>query len=214
MSRPYIIALEMAGALPVLLPLALGAETLRAMFERMDGLFMAGGGDVNPVCYGEEAYIKTEGIDSLRDDTELTLIKWALDEGKPLLGVCRGVQTLNVAMGGTLVQDITDQLPNTIRHQYYPEFPREYVAHPVSTVSGSRLGSILGATAQVNSFHHQAVSKVASGFNVSAHAPDGVIEAIEAGNGQFAIGVQWHPESLAPTDPSMLALFAALVHAA
>jgi putative glutamine amidotransferase len=214
MSRPYITALEAVGAAPVLLPLALSADTLRTLFDRLDGLFMAGGGDMNPSCYAQEKYAKTEGIDELRDETELLLSRWALDEGKPLLGVCRGIQTMNVAAGGSLVQDISDQWPDAIRHQYFPEFPRDYVAHDVETVPGTRLANILGDKARVNSFHHQSIQQVAEGFRVSAYAPDGVIEAIEGTNGQFVVAVQWHPESLIFADPTMHALFEAFVHAA
>src|SRR5262245_39459613 len=107
MSRVYITALEAVGAAPVILPLALGTETLRALYERLDGLFMAGGGDLNPACYGQGTYAKTEGIDALRDEAELILTRWALEDRKPLFGVCRGVQTLNVAAGGSRVQGVT-----------------------------------------------------------------------------------------------------------
>ncbi len=214
MSRPYITALQAAGAAPILLPLALDLETLKVLFDRVDGLFMAGGGDVNPACYGQDAYGKTEGIDELRDESELILARWALDENKPLFGVCRGVQTLNVAAGGTLIQDVTDMVPDAMRHQYYPEFPRNHVAHDVSTVEGTRLSSILGSAARVNSFHHQAVQQVANGFRVAAVAPDGVIEAIEKPGDGFVIGVQWHPESLIDTDSAMYALFEEFIRAA
>ena len=207
MSRPYITALEAAGSAPVILPLAMGVETLRSLYERMDGLFMAGGGDLNPACYGQGAYAKTEGVDALRDEAELLLARWAMEDGRPLLGVCRGVQTLNVAAGGTLLQDVGDQWPNAIRHQYFPEKPRNYVAHDISTLPGTWLSDILGHGAHVNSFHHQAVEKVADGFRVSAVAPDGVIEAIEHQSGSFVVGVQWHPESLIETDSTMYALF-------
>src|SRR5258708_7408415 len=214
MSRPYITALEATGAAPILLPLVLSIDTLRTLFDRVDGLFMAGGGDMNPTCYGENKSVKTEGIDDLRDETELILARWALEEGKPLLCVCRGVQTLNVAAGGTLIQDIGDEVPEAMRHQYFPEKPRDYVAHPIKTVPGTRLSDILGEQGAVNSFHHQAVAKVADAFRVSAYAPDGVIEAIEGQNGPFVVGVQWHPESLIESDKSMYALFKAFVHAA
>jgi putative glutamine amidotransferase len=211
MSRPYIGALETAGGLPVLLPLALGVETLRSLYERMDGIFMAGGGDLNPACYGQDQYTKTNGLDHLRDETELTLLRWALEDGKPLLGVCRGSQIINVAAGGTLYQDVTDFVPNAMRHQYFPEKPREWVAHGVETVPGTKLSGILGRAARVNSFHHQAVDRIADGFRVAAMAPDGVVEAIENPDYDFCIGVQWHPESLAPTDPSMFRLFETFV---
>lgn len=214
MSRPYIAALEAVGAAPVLLPLDLAEGTMRALFERLDGLFLAGGGDVNPSCYGREADVHTHGIDALRDDAEIVYARWALDAHKPVLGVCRGVQTMSVAAGGTLMQDIPTLVPNAIRHQYYPEFPREYVAHAIDMVPGTRLASILGNTARVNSFHHQAVQTLPNGFRVSAYAPDGVIEAVERDNDTFAIGVQWHPESLVFTDVSMAALFESFVNAA
>lgn len=214
MSRPYITALEAAGAAPILVPLSLEVATLRSLFDRIDGLFLAGGGDVNPSYYGMKQYGKTQGIDNLRDESEIRLARWALDEDKPLLGVCRGVQTLNVAAGGTLLQDIADLVPNAIRHQYHPEFPREYVAHDVNTKPGTLLSEILGDCAKVNSFHHQALAEVARGFHISALAPDGVIEAIEGAGNRFVVGVQWHPESLIDTDPSMYRLFEVFVNVA
>ncbi len=211
MSRPYITALTAVGAAPVLIPLDLGIETMRSVFERLDGLFLAGGGDMNPACYNQSVYPKTEGLDLLRDDAELIMARWALEAHMPVLGVCRGVQALNVAGGGSLIQDVTDMIPHAIRHQYFPEKPRNYVAHDVATVEGTRLSNILGSEARVNSFHHQAVKDVAPGFRVSAYAPDGVIEAIEHTNGNFAVGVQWHPESLVESDTKMRALFEAFV---
>jgi len=214
MSRPYIIALEAAGAAPILLPLALGEETLKSLFTRLDGLFLAGGGDLNPACYARAQHAKTEGIDSLRDETELLLTKWALDTDLPILGVCRGIQTLNVAGGGTLLQDVVDLVPNAIRHQYFPDQPREFVAHGVKTLDDTRLNSILGPLARVNSFHHQAVDNAAPGFAVAAVASDGVIEAIELTSNRFVVGVQWHPESLITFDQSMFALFETFVQAA
>lgn len=214
MSRPYIGALEHTGGLPVILPLALELGTLRQLYERIDGLFMAGGGDLNPACYAQDSHPATSGIDQLRDETELTLLRWALEDGKPILGVCRGVQALNVAAGGTLVQDLTAQRPGVLRHQYYPEKPREYLAHTVETVRGARLADILGPSATVNSFHHQAVEQVAPVLRAAAFAPDGVIEAIEHPERPFVVGVQWHPESLIDTDPAMRHLFAAFVESA
>jgi putative glutamine amidotransferase len=211
MSRPYITALLAAGAAPVIIPLDLPEELYHSIYERLDGVFLAGGGDMNPACYGQDLYAKTEGLDLARDDAELRVARWALDDHKPLLGVCRGVQALNVAAGGTLHQDVSDMIPNAIRHQYHPEKPRNYVAHEVETISGTRLNRILGNQARVNSFHHQAVERVAPGFRVCAVAPDGVIEAIEHANGTFAVGVQWHPESLVDTDHNMMALFHAFI---
>jgi putative glutamine amidotransferase len=214
MSRPYITALSAAGAAPILIPLALDEATLRTLFDRIDGLFLAGGGDLDPSCYHQGVYEKTEGIDPLRDEAEMILARWALSEGKPILGVCRGAQALNVAAGGTLFQDIQDFIPAAIRHQYYPEFPREYVAHGIETVGDTRLAEILGERANINSFHHQAIDRVAPGFSVSAYAPDGVIEAIERPDDRFTVAVQWHPESLVSTDAGMMRLFQAFIRAA
>ena len=211
MSRPYITALVAVGAAPVIIPLDLDEAILHSIYERLDGVFLAGGGDLNPACYGQDVYTKTEGLDMLRDSAEILVARWALEDHKPLLGVCRGVQALNVAAGGTLVQDVSDMVPHAIRHQYFPEKARDYVAHDVTTVAGTRLSNILGDQARVNSFHHQAVAHVAPGFRVSAYAPDGIIEAIEHTNGNFAVGVQWHPESLINADEKMMALFRTFV---
>lgn len=214
MSRPYIRALEAAGAAVILIPLDLQTTTMQVIFDRIDGLFLAGGGDVSPACYAAEPHTKTEGIDGLRDAAELHYARWALEQGKPIFGVCRGIQTLNVAAGGTLIQDIETFVPEAIRHQYFPEFPREHVAHEVGTHSGSRLARIVGGGAHVNSFHHQAIDQVAAGFEICARAADGVIEAIEQPSDTFVLGVQWHPESLVETDPAMAALFSSFVQAA
>ncbi len=211
MSRPYITALLAVGAAPIIIPLDMGETTLRAIYERLDGLFLAGGGDMNPETYRAEKAEQTDGIDLLRDEAELILTRWALADRLPILGVCRGVQALNVAAGGSLIQDVDHAVPHAIRHQYFPDKPRSYVAHDVATVSGTRLASILGGAASVNSFHHQAVKDVAPHFRVSASAEDGVIEAIEHENGSFAVGVQWHPESLIESDAKMRALFEAFV---
>jgi putative glutamine amidotransferase len=214
MSRPYITALNLAGAAPILIPLALAPDVLRSIFDRIDGLFLAGGGDLDPSCYRQGVHPKTEGVDPLRDEAEMLLAHWALAEHKPLLGVCRGAQALNVAAGGTLIQDIEDFVPNAIRHQYYPDFPREHVAHDIETVSATRLGDMLGTTARINSFHHQAIDKVAPGFKAAAFAPDGIIEAIERESDTFTVAVQWHPESLVTTDAGMMRLFTTFVNAA
>ncbi len=211
MSRPYITALEAAGAIPVIIPLALRETTLRSLYERLDGLFMAGGGDLNPETYACAPHPKTSGIDPLRDEAELRLLHWALDDHLPILGVCRGVQALNVAGGGTLLQDIADELPQAIRHQYFPEKQRDYVAHPVEVAAHSQLARIIGPHARVNSFHHQAIREVAPNFRAVAYAPDGVIEAIEHSDREFVIGVQWHPEGLIAFDSAMRNLFETFV---
>jgi putative glutamine amidotransferase len=183
--------------------------------------------DVDPAHYGEDPHPKLGKVDPSLDQAELALARWALADGLPVLGVCRGIQTLNVAAGGTLYQDLESQYPGALFHACSPpDYPRTHRAHTIAVEPGSRLAGILGAReVSVNSRHHQAVKDLAPGFAETARAPDGVIEGIEAGHARpgrgisardrgFAVGVQWHPESLAAEDPQMLALFGALVGAA
>jgi putative glutamine amidotransferase len=146
------------------------------------------------------------------------LIRWAVRDGKPVLGVCRGIQVLNVAAGGSLYQDLRAQRGNGIKHDYFPmdgPYSRDMLAHGVRVTPGSRLAGILGAEeTQVNSMHHQAIKDLAPGLLASAVAPDGLIEGIEGANGQYVVGVQWHPEELVETMPAMRQLFASFVEAA
>jgi putative glutamine amidotransferase len=145
---------------------------------------------------------------------ELTLSRWVVDEGKPLLAICRGIQVLNVALGGSLYQDIGDQVPGVGRHAWHAGFPRDHLPHEVAIDSGSRLASVVGATSlPVNSLHHQAIKGVAPGLTVVALAPDGIIEAAQVEGHPFALSVQWHPEELTGSDASARRLFAALVRA-
>lgn len=213
-SKPFIRALLAVGASPVIIPLGMDDARLHEIYARLDGILLAGGHDLNPATYGQILHPKTEGVDPARDQCELIMARWALADQKPVFGICRGIQALNVAAGGTLIQDVNESVPHAIRHQYAPEKPRDYVAHDIDTLTGTHLADILGHRARVNSFHHQAIEQVAPGFRVSAYAPDGVIEAIERDNGHsrtFAVGVQWHPESLIDTDPTMRSLFEAFV---
>ena len=210
-SKPFILALLAVGASPVIIPLGMAEAQLREIYERLDGVLLAGGNDLSPATYGQTLNPKTEGVDPARDQCELMMARWALADHKPVFGICRGIQALNVAAGGTLIQDVTETVPHAIRHQYAPEKPRDYVAHDIDTLNGTRLATILGGHARVNSFHHQAIEQVAPGFHISARAPDGVIEAIEPDNETFAVGVQWHPESLIEIDPTMRALFETFV---
>lgn len=210
-SKPFVLALLAVGASPVIIPLGMTDAQLREIYERLDGVLLAGGHDLSPATYGQTLNPKTEGVDPARDECELTMARWSLRDRKPVFGICRGIQALNVAAGGTLIQDVNQTIPHAIRHQYAPEKPRDYVAHDIDTLNGTQLAKILGQHARVNSFHHQAVEQVAPGFHISARAPDGVIEAIEHDAEPFAVGVQWHPESLIETDPTMRALFETFV---
>ncbi|RME49197.1 MAG: gamma-glutamyl-gamma-aminobutyrate hydrolase family protein [Chloroflexi bacterium] len=208
MTKVYIRSLELAGTAPIIIPLLDREDTLRAIYEQLDGLFLAGGVDVDPSLYGEPPHPKLGDVNRERDRVEITLLRWALEDGLPVLAVCRGIQVLNVAAGGTLYQDIESQVPNAIRHNYHKIKPRNYRAHEVIVEPETRLFDAIGAkVVRVNSLHHQAVKDVAPGFRVAARASDGVIEGIERLNGHYAVGVQWHPEALAEEDAAMQALF-------
>jgi putative glutamine amidotransferase len=187
------------------------------IFDRLDGIFLTGGVDVDPSRYGEPKHPKCGNTDPDRDAIELMLLEHAMATKKPVLAVCRGIQILNVAAGGTLYQDVTEQVPAAMKHDYFPtpERPsRSYLAHEITVKSDSRLGHILGdSVVPVNSMHHQAIKDLAPTLRATAFAPDGIIEAVEGTNGQFLMAVQWHPEELADSQPGMKRLFTAFVDA-
>ena len=215
-GQRYVRAIEDAGGLPVVISPALNNDTLRAMFERLDGLLMSGGGDVDPALYGEEPHESIWGLDMNRDRAELALAQWAAEADKPVLGICRGTQVLNVALGGSLVQDIHSMVPNSLRHMFdETETPREATTHSIKVTDGSRLSSLIQSSeAAVNSWHHQSLKQIAKDLRVVATAPDGIVEAIELPGHRFALGVQWHPEWLYHQQPEMARLFSGLIEAA
>jgi putative glutamine amidotransferase len=218
MSQRYVLALTNAGAIPWLIPL-IDDETLRGAYEAMDAVFLPGGADIDPASYGAEKHLLCDKTDRERDRVELALARWAMEEGKPVLGVCRGTQLINLAAGGTLFQDIADQMPGSIKHDYFPfagqHFTRDYLAHEVSVVPGTRLAGVFGAgSLRVNSMHHQGVRDVGDGLVVSAKAPDGLVEGLEGGNGRYVIGVQWHPEALTDSQAAARRLFDEFVQTA
>lgn len=212
--QSYIDAVTAAGGVPILIPLVEQEDILRAVYERIDGLLLAGGGDVLPIYYGEEPHERLGTTDPLRDHVEIPLVRWAAADGKPILGICRGIQVLNVALGGTLYQDIEAQISTTIPHEIsYNRQDWTYLAHEVRLDPESRLAHLLGApNIQTNSLHHQSVKDLAPSLQVVGWSPDGVVEAVEGTNGHFMIGVQCHPEALqGDTDPRWQAMFAAFV---
>lgn len=217
MSQRYVQVLRSVGAVPWLIPLLPDdPDTLREIFDRIDGLFLTGGVDVDPPNYGEPRHNFCGLSDPPRDQVELMFIRWALATHKPILAVCRGVQIINVALGGTLYQDVATQVQPSMKHDYFPtkENPhcRHYIAHGIEVAPNTRLSKILGGSrAAVNSMHHQAIKTVAPGLVVNSYAPDGVIEGLEGTNGQFMIGVQWHPEELTESDPGMKRLFTSFI---
>jgi putative glutamine amidotransferase len=219
MNQRYFLAVSAAGGVPWMIPLLHeDTVTLREIYDRLDGIVLPGGVDLDPSTYGEAAHPRCGQVDPARDQVELQLTGWAIDDRKPLLGLCRGIQVINVALGGTLWQDIEAQLPQALKHDYWPSagFGRDYLAHVVDIAASSRLRELLQQeTLQVNSMHHQAIRRLSPQLVATAVAPDGVVEGIEASGGdQFLIGVQWHPEVFEPTDASTRGLFRELITAA
>lgn len=178
-----------SGGIAALLPPDDPAVAAEAV-ARLDGVVIAGGPDVGPDRYGEQPHPRTGPPAPERDAWELALIDAALDSGTPLLGICRGMQAMNVALGGTLVQ----HLPDEVGHEEHAAEPGVFGTHPVTTVEGTRLASIVPGGARVPTFHHQGVGKVGRDLRICAYAEDGTVEAVEHERAGFALGVQWHPE--------------------
>lgn len=219
MSQRYITALTAVGAVPWMVPLLADDEgTMRAIYDELDGVFLPGGADIDPASYGEDRHPRCDRGDASRDRIELMLIRWAIPDRKPVLGICRGVQLINLAYGGTLYQDLADQREGSIKHDYFPfggAYRREHLAHSVSLREGSRLHEILGTNElEVNSMHHQGIRSLGRGLVPTAIAPDGLVEAAEAEDGRFMIGVQWHPEVFSDRDARTTRLFSAFIAAA
>lgn len=207
----YVRCVEQANAVPVVLAAGL-PDHAPTLLDRIDGLVLSGGADLDPELYAQAPHPKLRRVDRRRDDFELALVRLALERDLPTLAICRGQQVLNVALGGTLVQDI----PSTIKGAMQHDAPgrRSRRSHPVEMLAGSRLREILGHdTVSVNSFHHQSVDRVGAGLVVSGRCPqDDVIEALEMPERRFVLAVQWHPESFWSKASSFQPLFDA--HAA
>lgn len=206
----YIDSLRRAGAIPVIIPPQ--PENAAEIVAELDGIVLAGGEDCDPALYGESRHPTTETMDPRRQENDVTLAKAARERGIPTLGICLGVQVMNVAAGGTLIQDIASELQTKVEHVSEPE---HRARHDVILEDGTRLRSILDGPRQinVNSSHHQAIKDVGRGFRVTAEAPDGIVEGLEDPNHPFYLGVQWHPEDM-PGENSASRLFGAFVEAA
>lgn len=210
----YIQAVTAAGGAPFIIPLGLPEAVLAEMIPTLDGILFSGGGDVHPDAYGSQDHPLVAGVDTDRDRVELDAFSLASKSQLPFLGICRGFQLINVALGGTLYEDILDQHPGALDHRYQDGKPRDYLAHPVKVSPHSCLAEITGKTEiEVNSMHHQGVRRLAAGLQASAVAPDGIIEAFELPGHPFGMAVQWHPECLQGHQP-MQRLFQAFVKAA
>lgn len=207
----YLKAIEQAGGIPLVVP-PLAAQAIPSLLDGVDALCLSGGPDIDPAAYGDERHARLGPTWSDLDSFELTLTRAADERGLPILAICRGLQVLNVARGGSLHQHVPDTFGDRITHRQSE--PGHVPTHEVSVAGCSRLGEIIGAgQAAVNSFHHQAVSALGRGLIATGWAPDGVIEAIEARDRAFAIGVQWHAEGMVAA-PAQAALFSAFVQAA
>jgi putative glutamine amidotransferase len=205
----YVESLRRAGAVPVLIPPQ--PENAEAIIEGLDGILLAGGDDCDPAVYGEQPHPSVEPMDPRRQNNDLNLARLARQRGIPTLGICLGVQVMNVAAGGSLIQDIGSEVQTEIDHASEPS---DRHRHDVLLEKGTRLAGILHEQElNVNSSHHQAIREIGEGLRVTAHAPDGIIEGLEDPGHPFYVGVQWHPEDM-PNEGSASALFGAFVEAA
>ncbi len=213
-SRNYINSVYAAGGMPVNIPIVENEKDYDAYLGMLDGIIFTGGGDISPRYYGENPLRQVNAMSSIRDEWELGLFKKAYEKNLPMIGICRGIQLINVALGGSLYQDINEQIPSSLGH-YPKETQMDELYHSVNILKESDLYHILGLDKiYVNSFHHQSVKILGSDLAVAATSEDGIIEGIEATDSRFLIGVQWHPEALSKRYPIFLELFKKIVSAA
>jgi len=213
MNDSYVRAVCRAGGIPVILPNNTDISCVEEIAEKLDGFLLSGGDDVDPALFGQRATAKLGHVIPRRDNFEIALTRYVLEKtSKPLLGICRGIQVMNVAMGGSLHIDLPDA--GKLCHSL-SMYPRNGYSHAVEVTPGTRMAELMGSSrGQVNSFHHQAIDRVAEGFLVTAISiPDDVVEAIELPGERFAVGVQWHPEELVDA-PEAVQLFRSFVEAA
>ncbi|BAB52575.1 gamma-glutamyl-gamma-aminobutyrate hydrolase family protein [Mesorhizobium japonicum] len=202
----YVRAIEKAGALPVILPYT-NAESVSSVLELLSGVVLSGGGDFPAELYGANPHSTLQAMIPARDTFEFALARSALEKSMPILGICRGMQLLNVVSGGAIYPHTLDELPDARDHR--DGTPLSEMVHKVHIEPNTKLSRLCGehaAAFEVNSMHHQAISRLAPGFVVSARADDGVVEAIEATDRPFVVGVQWHPEWMVDTQPACLSL--------
>lgn len=196
LQHSYVNAVAQAGGLALPIPSMLPEEDFLLLYAQLDGILFSGGGDISLEHFEGSEHARIDGVDDGRDATELALMRLAAGDGKPVLGICRGAQVMNVALGGTLYTHIIDQLPGAIDHDY-PGNLRRVIVHPVNVDETTRAAEIFGETLlQVNSLHHQGLKDIAPPLRVAGHAPDGLVEVVEMPEHPFAISVQWHPEWL------------------
>jgi len=215
LNENCVKAIRDVGGIPVVVPLIDDELYLRILAKRLDAMVFSGGVDVDPLMFKEQPHRKLGRICPLRDVVEVFLVKEMVKLQKPILGICRGMQVMNVALGGSLIQDIPSHFPKSIKHQQ--DAPREHATHEIEIIDSYSLLSDIFCkpTVMVNSYHHQSVKDIADKFKATAKAPDGVIEAIEIKEkGVFCMGVQWHPEEMYHNSPKQRRIFEYLVDAA
>ena len=214
LNSAYLAAVQQAGGVPVMLPPQLDERARQELFRRLDGVLLTGGGDVDPARFNERPHPTVSEVSPARDRLEIELVEHALNRRLPMLAICRGIQVLSVALGGSLYQDVASEPGTRVEHSQ--QAPRHEATHDVKIDPGSRLARVLGASElRVNSFHHQVIKDLGRGLRAVAFAvEDGLIEGAELDDPQhFVLGVQWHPEELAPHHEHARRLFRALIEA-
>jgi len=213
LMQSYVNAVIQAGGAPVLIPSLIEENGWDAIYSHLDGILFSGGGDISLEHFSGELHPRIDDVDLARDSIELNFVNAAASDGKPFLGICRGCQVVNVALGGTLYTHIPDQLPNALDHDY-PGNKRTILVHEVKIEEGTHIAEIYGEPiVRVNSLHHQGLKDIAPSLRVAGHAPDGLVEAIELPDHRFGLAVQWHPEWLTDQEPTRK-LFRKFVEAA
>jgi putative glutamine amidotransferase len=213
LMQSYVNAIMQAGGVPVLIPSMIHDDGWDALYARLDGILFSGGGDIALEHFPGDAHPRIDDVDPERDSVELKMLNAAAEDGKPFLGICRGCQVMNVALGGTLYTHIQDQLPKALDHSY-PGNMRTVLVHEVKIEEGTRIAEIMGEPIlKVNSLHHQGLKDIAPSLRVTGVAPDGLVEAVELPDHPFGIAVQWHPEWLTDQESTRI-LFIKFVEAA
>ena len=200
--QAYVYAVMQVGGVPVLIPSMLAEQGWDVLYQRLDGILFSGGGDIASEHFGGANHPRVSGVDPLRDSVEFSLLRAVVEDGKPFLGICRGIQTVNVGLGGTLYEHLGEQFRGEVDHTY-PTTMRTHLVHEVKIEEGTRIAEVVGEPVlMVNSLHHQGLKDVAPDLRVAGYAPDGLVEAVELPDHPFGLAVQWHPEWLTDQQPT------------
>lgn len=214
MRPTYQRAIIMSGGIPIILPLEASEADLQTLANTLDGFLFTGGPDVHPFYFGEQTQAHCGNISKLRDTMELSLLRLAMKAKKPILGICRGIQVINIGLGGNIYQDLPSQWKEEFPVAHKQPFQYTIPSHTIDVVADTLLADITGCKSlQVNSMHHQAVKDPAPGLRICGYAPNHLIEALDMPDYPFLLGVQWHPEYLFPTDHAAAQIFQAFIAA-